>query len=95
MTAKDQFLSNKPLKDWWASVVSNQNFDMVMLHACGVALEILPSAEQRTGVVGFKEILQTLGDNEAGPVKFASPGLIHNLDVPSRTNKPEIEKPKE
>jgi hypothetical protein len=91
MTAKDQFLSNKIIKDWWATVVSNQNFDTVMLHASAVALESLPSAEQRTGVLGFRDILQTLGDKEAGPVKFSSPGLIHALDVPSRTNKPEPE----
>lgn len=95
MNAKDQFLSNKPVKDWWASVVSNQNFDVVMLHASAVALESLPSAEQRAGVLTFREILQTLGDKEAGPVKFSSPGLIHNLDVPSRTNKPETENKKE
>jgi hypothetical protein len=95
MNAKDQFLSNKLIKDWWASVVSNQNFDVVLLHASAVALESLPSAEQRAGVLTFREILQTLGDKEAGPVKFSSPGLIHNLDVPSRTNKPEAELKKE
>ena len=95
MNAKDQFLANKQIREWWASVVSNQNFDVVMLHASAVALESLPSAEQRAGVLTFREILQTLGDKEAGPVKFSSPGLIHNLDVPSRTNKPETEKPKD
>jgi hypothetical protein len=95
MDAKSQFLANKQTRDWWASVVSNQNFDVVLLHASAVALESLPSAEQRAGVLTFREILQTLGDKEAGPVKFSSPGLIHNLDVPSRTNKPETESKKE
>jgi hypothetical protein len=94
MNAKDQFLSNKIIREWWSTVVSNQNFDTVMLHASAVALESLPSAEQRTGVLGFKEILQTLGDKEASAVKFPSPGLSHHLDVPSRTNKPETEKEK-
>jgi hypothetical protein len=95
MTSKESFIANKPIRDWWQSVVSNQNFDVVLLHASAVALESLPSAEQRAGVLTFRDILQTLGDKEAGPVKFSSPGLIHNLDVPSRTNKPETETKKE
>lgn len=94
MTSKESFIANKPIRDWWQSVVTNQNFDVVMLHASAVALESLPSAEQRTGVLGFRDILQTLGDKEAFAVKFPSPGLSHHLDVPSRTNKPETEKEK-
>lgn len=75
------FLSQKELASWWSGVSCDARFDRVLLHASGVALESIPSAEQRTGVLALKDILLTLSDAEAGPVEFAKPGLLHDLEV--------------
>lgn len=88
MNAKDQFLSQKTLAEWWASIAGDSKFDAVMLHAQAVALETCPSAEQREGVLTFKDILLTISHAEAKTPKFAKPGINHNLDIPSRTAKP-------
>jgi hypothetical protein len=90
MTSKEQFIQNQNLASWWGGISQDARFDQVLLHASGVALESCPSSEQRAGVLAFKEILLTLSDKEAEPVKFVSPGLDHNLEVQRRT----VEAPK-
>ena len=70
-----------------------------LLHANGMTLEGMASAEQREGALKFKEILLTMAVPEAAPVSFIRPGLHHNLDEPHKTveaPKPaETTKPKE
>jgi hypothetical protein len=88
MTSKDQFIANKTLAQWWASISNDDKFDQVMLHASAVAFENCPSAEQRDGVLKFKEILLTLSQPDSPTVAFSQPGLSHNLEPKSRTLKP-------
>jgi hypothetical protein len=93
MTAKDQFINNKPLAEWWAAIAGDTRFDSVLLHAAAVALETCPSSEQREGVIFLKEILLTIAQKEAPVVEFAKPGLNHNLEIKRRTNEePEQDK---
>ena len=93
MDTKSQFIANKKLAEWWGSIANDARFDHVLLHASGCALEGLPSAEQRDGVLKFKEILLTLSDSDAKPVSFASPGLHHNLEPKPRAIEVNTDKP--
>jgi hypothetical protein len=94
MQAKEQFLSNKQLTGWWSGISQDARFDSVLLHASAVALEAVPSEAERTGVLKLKEILLTLADADAAPVKFTSPGLLHDLEKPRRIAKPpEVKQP--
>ncbi len=98
MDSKTQFISQKDLASWWSGISQDPRFDRVLLHASGVALESIPSAEQRTGLLKFKDILLTLSDAEAAPVQFTTPGLLHDLDVARKVATPpavkQPEKPK-
>lgn len=88
MNAKEQFISNKPLSDWWSNIANDSKFDMVLLHASAVAFEACPSTEQRDGILKFKDLLLTLSQPDAQPVSFSQPGLNHNLEPKPRTLKP-------
>jgi hypothetical protein len=88
MDSKTQFLSNKTLSEWWATISNDTRFDQVLLHSSAVAFENLPSAEQRDGILKFKEILLTLSQPDSPPVAFSQPGLSHNLEPKDRTLKP-------
>jgi hypothetical protein len=81
MNSKEQFISNKTLSEWWASISNDPKFDSVLLYASNVAFEACPSAEQRDGVLRFREILLTLSNSDTVPVDFAKPGLKHDLDI--------------
>lgn len=86
-TTKEMFLSDKVLRDWWASIANDPRFDRVLLHAQGYALETMPSVEQRAGLMGMKDVLLTLAEPDAEPVQYASPGLRHDFDKTDRTLK--------
>ena len=85
MNAKEQFISHKELAEWWSSFANDPKFDTVMLYASNVAFEAFPSAEQREGVLRFKDILLTLSNQDAHAVDFPQPGLQHNLDTKRKT----------
>ena len=85
MNAKTQFISDKDLAAWWSSVSQDTRFDKVMLHASAAALEGCPSAEQREGILKFKDLLLTMSQPDAEPIDFAKPGLKHDLEVPRKT----------
>jgi hypothetical protein len=88
MDTKTQFLSNQNLASWWGGIANDARFDQVLLHASGCALEGCPSEQERAGALKFKEILLTLSNADAEPVKFASPGLNHDLESVRRIAKP-------
>lgn len=92
MDSKTQFISNKNLSAWWASVAGDSRFDQVLLHASAVAFESCPSLEQRDGILKFKELLLTLSQPDAPAVAFSQPGLKHNLEPKPRTLKPKTTK---
>jgi hypothetical protein len=95
MTSKEQFLASKEISSWWASIAVDPRFDRVLLHACGVALEGVPSEAERNGALKFKDILLTLSDVDADPVQFHAPKINHDLDVHRRTvQPPEVSQPK-
>jgi hypothetical protein len=94
MDSKTQFISHKELAEWWASIANDPKFDSVLLYASNVAFEACPSAEQRDGVLRFREILLTLSNADSVLVDFAKPGLSHNLDVKRKTIKPNPKKDK-
>lgn len=87
-------MTQKELAAWWASIAIDPRFDRVLLHASGVALESIPSAEQRAGVLAFKEILLTLSDKDSEPVQFSAPAMKYDLDVQRRiVHPPEVKQP--
>jgi hypothetical protein len=85
MDSKNQFISHKELAEWWASIANDPKFDSVLLYASNVAFEACPSAEQREGVLRFKDILLTLSNQDAPAIDFPQPGLQHNLDTKRKT----------
>ena len=93
MNAKTQFCSNKDLSAWWSAVSNDTRFDTMLLYAGNVAFEACPSAEQRDGILRFKEILLTLSQPDSAPINFAKTGLIHDLDRPRKTVSTKTEKP--
>jgi hypothetical protein len=85
MDAKNQFLNQKPLAEWWASIAGDPKFDAVLLHAAAVTLEACPDSQQRAGVLFFKEVLLTLSQKDSAGPEFAKPGLNHDLEVHRKT----------
>ena len=85
MDSKTQFISQKTLSEWWSSIANDPKFDTVLLYASNVALEAMPSADQRDGALRFKEILLTLSQADAAPIDFPQPGLNHALDTKRKT----------
>ncbi len=85
MTSKEQFIRQKELAAWWQGVASDTRFDSVLVYAAAATLESCPSAEQREGVIFFREMLLNLSLPEAPPPAFARPGLNHDLDIARRT----------
>jgi len=85
MQAKDQFIAQKNLSEWWSSIANDPKFDTVLLYASNAAFEAMPSSDQRDGVLRFKEILLTLSNPDAAPIDFPQPGLQHNLESKRKT----------
>jgi len=78
--SKSLFISQKALAEWWGSVVSNPNYDTVMLHARATALEQVPDASQRDGALHFAQILSTLHQPTDAGSHFPRPRLNHKFD---------------
>jgi hypothetical protein len=93
MNAKTSFINDKNLAEWWASIANDRRFDTMLLHAGNIAFEACPSAEQREGILRFKDILLTISQPDAAPVDFPKPGLHHDLGSPRKTAPPTPEKP--
>jgi hypothetical protein len=85
MDSKTQFVSNKTLSEWWASIANDPKFDSVLLYASNAAFEGCPTEGQRDGVLKFREILLTLSNQDSAPVDFAKPGLKYDLDIKRKT----------
>lgn len=84
-TSKEQLLSDKPLCAWWSTVVGDDRFDKVLLHAKGMAFEGKPSPDQIQGIVTFIQTLTTIAESEESAPVYPEPGLSHSLDVKRRT----------
>ncbi len=90
MNAKTQLLTlDKQLANWWSGIVGDSKFDRMMMLLKAASFEGNPTQEQMHGVQQFIELMQTITDAEAAPTKFASSGLLHSLELPDRTLKPE------
>jgi len=98
MDAKQLLAKNEALSKWWSSVVGDGKFDQVMLILKASTFEGQPTPEQMGGITRFIELMSSITQAGEPPVKFASPGLHHDLDVPRRTVQPpetnQPEKPK-
>jgi hypothetical protein len=90
MNAKTLFLQNKELAQWWSSVVDNPNYERVMLHASAAVFESTPSAESRSGILQFREMLATMSEADSEAPELPSPKLRHPADLHRRT----VEAPK-
>lgn len=83
MNAKELFQKNKDLCTWWAQVVDDPRFDLVLLHAKHAFQPI--SMEHLSGCELFATTLKTLAaadDHGTNLLELASPGLHHNIDKP-------------
>jgi len=84
-TPRELFQSNKNLNDWWMSVVKDERFDVVRIHAMASAMETNPSQETRNGMILMLSLMQQLCEKEQPEMPMPSSGLTHNID---RTRKP-------
>lgn len=86
MNAKTLFLRKEPgkqsLAEWWASICHDERFEVVMVYARAVTMEMRPTQPQIEGAELMLATLLTLPDNEEGYSAFPSPGLVH--DLPSK-----------
>lgn len=82
--AKDLFLKNKDLRAWWTTVLEDERFQTVLLHARSEFLDALPSNEALNGGKNYEAILINLGDVPdpgADLLVKANPGLEHFADA--------------
>lgn len=70
---------NQSLSQWWASVVNDDRFAMVLTFARASLMENRPSAETIQGAEIMALTLQTLSENETSSTTFPSPGLHHRM----------------
>lgn len=67
------------IAQWWASVVHDDRFAMVLTCARAEIMEIQPPQAQIAGAELILETLVTLSDNEPDVTEYPSPGLQHRL----------------
>lgn len=85
-TAKDLFQKQQDLRNWWAQVVDDPRYCMVLLHARSAFLEGKPpNMDYVEGGSEFARILAELpaaDDLGSSMLDQANPGLHHDLDKP-------------
>lgn len=86
-SSKALFLRKSPdgtqsLASWWASIVHDDRFQLVMACARAETMESRPSQEQIIGAEIMLQTLQTLSDNEPDLSEYPSPGLQHSFTKP-------------
>ncbi len=74
------------LAGWWATVVNDPNFAMVLACARAEVMEARPPQAHIEGAELMLGTLKTLSDNEPGEFAYPSPGLHHHMPVKAQTN---------
>jgi hypothetical protein len=92
VNAKSLFQSNKELSGWWSKVVSDPNFDLVMLHATAATFENTMTQEQQSAVIRFRDTITQLSVGEEAPTNLPRPSLVHNLEIKRKTENQEPKK---
>lgn len=67
------------IAQWWASVVHDDRFAMVVTCARAEIMEMRPTQPQIEGAEEVLATLLTLSDNEPDTTDFPSPNLIHKM----------------
>lgn len=67
------------LAQWWASVVHDDRFSLVLTCARAEMMELRPEQSQIEGAELILATLLTLSDNEPEVTEFPSPGVHHHL----------------
>lgn len=80
MNAKTNFLHNKELAKWWASIAHDSRFTDVLTHARSFIMESTPERSVVQGAEHLISVLETMTDNPETGMDFPSPGLVHNVD---------------
>lgn len=79
MSSRDYLLKNeKPLSEWWASVVRDPRFDKILLIA-GSDIIALREADKIEGATAILESLRTMADNPPEQQKTPSSGIEHEF----------------
>lgn len=92
MNAKNNFLYDKKLAAWWASIAHDSRFTEVLTHARSAIVETRPERPEVQGAERLIGILETMSDNPESNLEFPSPGLVHNVDTMTA---PEPDQPEE
>jgi hypothetical protein len=95
-SAKTLFLRKDPdgkqsLSQWWASVVHDDRYSMVMTFARAETMELRPTQPQMEGAEIMLATLLTLCDAEETTQDFPGPGLVHKMPVKGQNEPPETE----
>lgn len=85
MNAKELLSKDKKLLQWWTSVIEDARFDQVMLILKASTFEGNPTPDQQSGITQFIASMESIVNADEGPTVYASPGLIHNLEIPRKT----------
>lgn len=80
-SSKQQFLKDKELAKWWASIVGDERFDKVCTYLRASVMEEAPSKELISGVVQTLHILSTITQGEESFRDFPNPGLHHQAET--------------
>lgn len=79
MNAKVKFLENKPLCDWWLSVVKDPRFALVTMAASATMFEARCEREQVVGANLMVSTLETIADKGADAISdIPNPGIIYD-----------------
>lgn len=82
--AKQLFLrkdrdGKQSVSQWWASVIHDERFDMVLTCARAEIMEMTPTQSQIEGAAMFSATLMSLSENEPDFTEFPTPGLHHKM----------------
>lgn len=80
MTPKEQFIADTKLASWWAEIVNSSNYDKLMLHVDGIALESLQTMDQRDGMIFIKQTLKTINQTDTVN-RLPRTGLQYDIKV--------------
>ncbi len=85
--SKELFQKHKELKAWWEKVVSDPQFDEVLLYGRSEFIDGAPGTEAMAGARRYENILKELVDAPLGNVTVPGTGLHFMPDQPGKKPK--------
>lgn len=82
MTPKEQFLKDKELAKWWASIAHDERFEKALVYCQAQFMQSRPDTAQLSGVLAFIDTLLAISDNAPSDfdLSAANPGMHHDVD---------------